>query len=55
MVIKLGVINPPDNREAPFYFRTYDADKNMIGNSTTPYTMRATPLTLTGSATRNHS
>ena len=55
VVIKFGIVNPPDNREAPFYFRTYDADQNMIGNSSSPYVMTATPLALTTSAARNNS
>jgi len=53
VVIKVIINNPPDARTLPFWFRTFDASNNMIGNSTTPYLFKATPLTLNNTAQKN--
>jgi hypothetical protein len=55
VVISVGVINPSDTTPAPYYFQTFDATGNMIGNSTTPYYFTATPLLLNAFATKNNS
>lgn len=55
VVIKVSINNPPDTGTAPFWFRTFDANNNMIGNSTNPYLFKATPLTLNTSLQKNSS
>ena len=49
------IINPPDTRTALLTFQTFDANGNMIGNSSTPQALTATPLTLVSAVSKNNS
>lgn len=55
VVFAIVVINPPDTRSVNFTFQTFDAQGNMIGNSTQPYTFTAVPLLLQAKAAKNQS
>lgn len=55
VVFGIAVINPPDTRSVNFTFQTFDAQGNMIGNSTQPYTFTAIPLVLQAKAAKNQS
>lgn len=54
VVITVAVINPPDTTLANFYFQSFDANSNMIGNSTLAYAIEAVPLVLTASASKTN-
>jgi hypothetical protein len=54
VVITVAINNPPDTTLANFYFQSFDSNSNMIGNSTTPYSVSATPMLLTASATKTN-
>lgn len=54
VVITVSILNPPDTTQANFYFQSFDAAANMIGNSTTPYPIVATPLTLNVTAVKTN-
>ena len=49
------IINPPDTRTAELTFQTFDSNGNMIGNSSTPQALTATPLTLVSTVSKNNS
>jgi hypothetical protein len=53
VVITMSIVNPQDTTVANFYFQTFDANANMIGNSSTPYSLSATPQVLTVSAVKS--
>jgi hypothetical protein len=55
VVLVTTIINPPDTTQANVYFQSFDAAGNMIGNSTTPYPMVASPLPLKATATKTNS
>lgn len=54
VVLAVGIVNPPDTTQANFYFQSFDAAANMIGNSTSPYPITASPLPLTASASKSN-
>ncbi len=54
VVIAVSIINPPDTTQANFYFQSFDAAANMIGNSTTPYSIVASPLPLNATAVKTN-
>lgn len=53
VVFALTIVNPPDDRTVAFSFQTFDQLGNMIGNSTSTTSFRASPLRLTGSVGKN--
>ena len=54
VVITVAIVNPPDTTLANFYFQSFDANSNMIGNSTLAYAIQAVPLVLTASASKTN-
>lgn len=54
VVITVSIVNPPDTTQANFYFQSFDATANMIGNSTTPYSIVSVPLPLNVSAVKTN-
>jgi len=54
VILRVTLINPPDARKVDFLFQTFDAIPQMIGNSSTPFSMAATPLPLTVSASKSN-
>lgn len=53
VILKVTLINPPDTRKVDFWFQTFDAIPQMIGNSSIAYSMMATPLPLTATAVKS--
>ena len=45
-MIDILIKNPKNSAPADFYFQTFDSNRNMIGNSTTPLSFKANPLIL---------
>jgi hypothetical protein len=54
VVITVAIVNPPDTTQASFSFQSFDASANMIGRSTAPYPITATPLPLTTSVAKSN-
>lgn len=55
VVLKTTIINPPDSRTVFFTFQTFDELGNMIGNSSQPTSLTASPLPLQATISKNVS